>query len=74
MTIDEWKTILRNTEQTVEAYQEVDQNYRAYVNSLNEAEKKQFLADGGWSIGEMIFMMLSALESVQKNNDGIREG
>lgn len=66
MTIDEWKAILRNTEQTVEAYQEVDRNYRAYVNSLNEVEKKRFLEDGGWSIGENIFMMLSALASVQK--------
>lgn len=74
MTINEWKAILRNTEQTVKDYQEVAEKYRAYVNSLNEAEKKQFLADGGWSIGETIFMMLSALESVQKNNDGIREG
>ncbi len=55
MMIDEWKEILRNTEQTVEAYQEVDKNYCAYINSLNKVEKERFLAAGGWSIGESIF-------------------
>lgn len=73
MMIDEWKEILRNTEQTVEAYQEVDKNYCAYINSLNKVEKERFLAAGGWSIGESIFIMLSALASVQKRDHKMGE-
>lgn len=69
MTVEELKKIVNETEFTLAAFRETKKIVDDYVDSLTDAERRDFITSGGWSIIEYVTMMYSGLEHATKPSE-----
>lgn len=69
MTVEELKKIVNETEFTLAAFRETKKIVDDYVDSLTDAERRDFITSGGWSIIEYVTMMYSGLEHATNSSE-----